>query len=132
MIRRILFVQGGGAGAHDEWDDELVASLARHLGADYDIRYPRMPDEGSPAYAAWKTALEREWSALDESAVLVGHSVGGTILIHALAAQVPARRFAGVFLISAPFVGPGGWPGEDIEPSADIGARLPRDMPLFL
>jgi hypothetical protein len=25
-IRQILFIQGGGAGAHDEWDDKLVES----------------------------------------------------------------------------------------------------------
>ncbi len=24
--RQLLFVQGGGAGVHDEWDDKLVAS----------------------------------------------------------------------------------------------------------
>lgn len=34
--RRLLFVQGGGAGVHDAWDDKLVANLARELGPDYD------------------------------------------------------------------------------------------------
>jgi hypothetical protein len=32
MTKQILFIQGGGAGAHDEWDSKLVASLAiRHI-----------------------------------------------------------------------------------------------------
>jgi predicted alpha/beta hydrolase family esterase len=60
MTKQILFIQGGGAGAHDEWDNKLVAS-----------------------------------------AILIGHSVGGTILIHALAEQAPERPLAGVFLSDA-------------------------------
>ena len=33
----VLFVQGGGAGSHDEWDDRLVDSLRRELGDGYDL-----------------------------------------------------------------------------------------------
>jgi len=36
--RQILFIQGGGAGAHDEWDDKLVDSLRRGLGNGWEIR----------------------------------------------------------------------------------------------
>ena len=49
--QQILFIQGGGAGAHDEWDDKLVDSLRRELGDGYEVRYPRMPDEDDPSYA---------------------------------------------------------------------------------
>ena len=83
--RQLLFIQGGGAGVHDEWDDKLVESLRRELGPDYEIRYPRMPNEDDPRYAAWKTAIERELAALDDGAILVGHSIGATILVNALA-----------------------------------------------
>ena len=132
MTKQILFIQGGGAGVHDDWDSKLVASLARELGQDYDIRYPRMPNEADPSYPAWKTALEHEIAALDDAAILVGHSLGGTILINALAEQAPERKLAGVFLISAPFVGSGGWPSEDIKPKRDLGARLPQATPIYL
>lgn len=47
--RRILFIQGGGEGTHDEWDDKLVDSLRRELGDGWDILYPRMPGEDDPA-----------------------------------------------------------------------------------
>ena len=46
--KQLLFVQGGGKGTHDAWDNKLVASLEQALGPDYAIRYPRMPDEGDP------------------------------------------------------------------------------------
>lgn len=90
--RQLLFVQGGGRGAHDEWDRKLVESLQRELGAEYEIRYPRMPDEDDPSYASWKAALEMEWERLRDGAILVGHSVGGTILVGALAERPPSRE----------------------------------------
>ena len=40
---QVLFIQGGGAGTHDEWDDKLVESLRHELGDGYEVRYPRMP-----------------------------------------------------------------------------------------
>ncbi|MEP6873735.1 MAG: alpha/beta fold hydrolase [Burkholderiales bacterium] len=132
MSKQVLFIQGGGAGTHDEWDNKLVDSLKRELGPGHDVRYPRMPDEADPSYATWKTTLAQEIGRLDDGAILIGHSIGGTILINALAQAPPSRTLAGVFLIAAPFVGPGGWPSNDIEATADLGARLPSKTPIHL
>ena len=124
-MRQILFIQGGGEGAHDEWDDTLVASLERALGDTCEVRYPRMPDEADPSYAAWGPAIRCEVAGLDDGAVVVGHSVGGTLLVQALAGE-PQPNLAGIVLISAPFVGAGGWPGEEFEFPGDLGSRLPQ------
>lgn len=132
MKKQLLFIQGGGAGAHDEWDNKLVDSLRRELGSGYDIRYPRMPNEADPSYTVWKATLAKEIAGLDGGAILIGHSIGGTILINALAEAPPNRKLAGVFLIAAPFVGAGGWPSEDIEPTDHLGARLPSKTPIYL
>ncbi|MET8117732.1 alpha/beta fold hydrolase [Micromonospora sp. NPDC005189] len=129
---QILFVQGGGAGAHDEWDNELVDSLRRELGDGYEVRYPRMPDEDDPSYAQWSGAIQREIAALDDGAVVVGHSVGGTILINALAERPPKRELRAIVLVAAPFVGAGGWPGGDFEVLPNLGARLPQDVPVHV
>jgi hypothetical protein len=130
--RQLLFVQGGGAGVHDEWDDKLVESLKRELGSDYEIRYPQMPNEEDPQYAAWKATLENELAALDDRAILVGHSVGGTMLVNTLAEQLTERRFGALFLIAAPFVGDGGWSSDDLKPPHNLGARLPPDVPVHI
>jgi predicted alpha/beta hydrolase family esterase len=74
--RQLLFVQGGGEGVHDEWDNKLVESLRSRLGPNYEIRYPRMPNEGDPSYAAWKAMLGKEPAAMSDGAILVGHSIG--------------------------------------------------------
>src|SRR5262245_21844061 len=129
---QILFVQGGGAGAHDEWDDKLFASLRRELGDGYEVRYPRMPDEDDPSYARWTAAIRREMTALDDGAVVAGHSVGGTILINALAERPPQRQLGAIVLIAAPFVGAGGWPGDEFELLHDLGARLPQGVPVHV
>lgn len=131
-MRRVLFVQGGGAGVHDGWDDRLVASLRRELGPGYEVRYPVMPNEADPTYAAWRPAIERELAALADGDVVVGHSVGGTVLVHALAERAPRVRLGAIGLIAAPFIGDGGWQADDIEPRADLADRLPRGVPVFL
>jgi predicted alpha/beta hydrolase family esterase len=132
MNRQLLFVQGGGAGTHDEWDNKLVESLSLALGPDYEIRYPRMPDEDDPTYAAWKPTLERELAALDDGAVLVGHSLGAAMLVNALAERPSEREFGAIFLIAAPFVGDGGWPGDELKLPRDLGARLPRGVAVYI
>jgi len=131
-MRQILFVQGGGEGVHDQWDDKLVDSLRRELGPTYEIRYPVMPNEADPKYSVWKRALGTELAALESGAIVIGHSVGGTILIHALAESASPADLRAIFLISAPFVGPGGWETDDIEARPDLAERLPRDVPVLI
>jgi predicted alpha/beta hydrolase family esterase len=128
--RQLLFVQGGGKGAHDEWDNKLVASLRHELGSEYVVHYPRMPREDDPSYGLWKTALDRAFGKLREDAILVGHSVGGTILVKVLAEQSPAQEFGAIFLIATPFVGEGGWSSDDLQFPPDLGARLPKGVPI--
>jgi predicted alpha/beta hydrolase family esterase len=132
MTKQILFIQGGGTGTHDDWDNELVASLQRELGRAYEIRYPRMPNEGDPHYASWRKAIENEIEALDDGAILVGHSIGGTILIRTLADQPPKRRMKAVVLVAAPFVGKGGWPSDDIESMHTLGGQIPSKLAVYL
>jgi predicted alpha/beta hydrolase family esterase len=130
--QHILFIQGGGAGAHDDWDSKLFHSLRRELGDGYEVRYPRMPDEDDPSYARWSGAIRREMAALDDGAVVAGHSVGATILINMLAEQSPVREISSIVLIAAPFVGADGWPGEEFELPHDLGARLPQGVPVHV
>lgn len=132
MKRQLLFVQGGGAGVHDKWDSKLVESLRRALGPDYEVRYPRMPDEGDPNFAAWSAALRDEFARLDDGAIVAGHSVGGTVLINTLAEQQPRVTLGAIFLIAAPFVGEGGWPSDDGQSQHEIGGKLPGGVPIYL
>ncbi len=130
--RTILFIQGGGDGAHDEWDNKLVDSLRAALGDGFEIRYPRLPAEDDPSEASWGPAIRQELAALDDGDIVIGHSVGATILVHVLAADSPNVRFAAIVLLAPPFVGSEGWPGDEFVLPSDLGARLPPDTPVDL
>ena len=131
-MKEVLFVQGAGRGAHDEWDNNLVDSLRRELGARYEIRYPRLPNEADSTLADWQPALENEFVALRNDAIVAGHSVGGTILINVITRLAPAAAIAAIVLIAASFIGDGGWPSEDIAPLTYLAERLPANVPVFL
>ncbi|PZR15551.1 MAG: alpha/beta hydrolase [Archangium gephyra] len=131
MRRQVLFIQGGGEGAHDEWDNSLVEGLRRELGDGYEVRYPRMPDEADPKYVTWASAIEEEMSALDDGAIIVGHSIGGTVLINYLATRT-RKKLGAVVLLAAPYIGKGGWPSEEIEGDRELGKSLPSELPIHL
>jgi predicted alpha/beta hydrolase family esterase len=123
MTIQVLFVQGGGKRVHDEWDNKIVDSLERELGPDYTVRYPRMPNEANPTYADWKAALKREFAGFDDGAILIGHSIGGTILIRTIADDPPKQTIGGIFLIAAPYATEG--QADVHEPLTSIAAWQP-------
>lgn len=131
-MRQVLFIQGAGKDVHDTWDDKLVASLRRELGGGYDVRYPRMPDEAFPELVAWQGAIDHELAALGDGSVVIGHSIGGTILVQALVQRPPAARLAAIVLLAAPFLGPGGWQTDAESPNSELAAGLPSDVPVLL
>jgi uncharacterized protein len=131
MKKQVLFVQGGGEGAYQE-DKILAENLRDVLGAAFDVRYPKMPDEASPDSEAWKVTIARELAALDGEVVLVGHSVGAFVLLKYLSEEAVEKPIAGLFLIAAPFVGTEGWQVEEDAPAEDFAAKLPEGLPVFL
>jgi len=130
--RQVLFIQGAGADVHDRWDDKLVDSLKRELGSDYDVQYPRMPNEADPHYSSWKPAIEQEIESLDEDSIVVGHSIGGSMLIKLLAESSVGQQLSALILVAAPFVGEGGWPSDELRLPRDLGNALPENVPIHV
>lgn len=131
MPKQVLFIQGGGEGAH-AIDSHLATSLARRLGGQYEVRYPFMPNEAAPEYINWKTAILEELRALDDEAFVVAHSVGGAVVVRLLAEAGPPKALAGLFLVAAPYIGVGGWVIGGFETPADLEARLPQTLAIYL
>ncbi len=132
MTRKVLFIQGAGKGAHDDWDVRLADSLSTGLGAGYDVAFPRMPGEADPHVSSWQAALHRDFKTLKDGDILVGHSVGGAILLHTVADRAPPFRPGALVLLAIPFIGEGGWPSEDLAPRADFSGALPAGMPVLM
>jgi pimeloyl-ACP methyl ester carboxylesterase len=78
------------------------------------------------------TGAREELAALRDGAIVVGHSVGGTILINVLADSRPKAALGALVLLATPFVGDGGWTSGDIPPGSDLASRLPLAVPVLL
>ncbi len=134
MKRQILFVQGGGKGAH-EADGLLVAALRKALGAGYEVRYPTMPKEEEPDYPLWSSCIAKELVPLRDGAILIGHSLGGSFLLKFLSEEKVGTKLAALVLIAAPYWGGRGWryPGfEKVALREGFASKLPRRARVFL
>ena len=132
MATQVLYVHGGGEGAYEE-DKKLAASLEEKLGPNYKVHYPRMPREADPDYKVWKQFIAEELAAMGDGAMLVGHSIGASVLAKLLTDQDLERSVAGVFLIAAPFWHDHPvWRWEEVALPSEPSTLLPVEMPVFL
>lgn len=130
MKKRVLFVHGGGEGAYEE-DKRLAESLRDALGAAYDVRSPKMPDEDSPTYEAWRDRISEELADPDGEAILVGHSLGASVLLKYASEEAVDGGFAGLFLVAPPYWGAEDWEVGEYELRTDFASKLPEDLPVF-
>jgi predicted alpha/beta hydrolase family esterase len=130
--RQLLFVQGGGKGTYEEWDNKLAESLRQELGQDYEIHYPRMPNEANPNVKSWKRKISDELSRLRGKVLLVGHSVGGSILLKYLSEEEVKKPIAGLFLLAAPSWDEDQWNFDDLKLPHNIADKLASIPRIFL
>ena len=119
MGAAVLFVHGAGEGAYEE-DELLVASLRDALGPSYEVRYPRMPLDDSAQYSDWTARIASALPPRGNEVLLVGHSVGGSVLLRYLCEKTVEASVTGLFVIAAPF-----WGADDFWDWDE--ARLPED-----
>jgi uncharacterized protein len=131
MRRQILFIQGAGNKYKPLGSGKLIAYLQKQLGSDYEVLAPDMPDSDHPAYQAWRDQIEQELGKLDADALLIGHSLGGSMLLKYLAEGTDPRPIAGLFLVSVPYWGKQDWELEYAVPD-DFASHLPSIRQLFL
>jgi uncharacterized protein len=106
--------------------------LRDELGAAYEVRSPRMPGADSPEYGAWRDRISQELAALDGETVLVGHSLGASILLKYASEEAVDRPVAGLFLVAAPYGGAEDWEVGEYELRPGFASKLPDDLPVFL
>jgi predicted alpha/beta hydrolase family esterase len=119
----VLFIQGAGDMRHPEGSGHLADYLDQHLGSEYRVIAPEMPDADNPRYQPWRDQIERELAAIEGRAVLVGHSFGGSVLLKYLAEGSYRQPIDGLFLVAVPFWGA---EFEEFMLPEDFAARLRR------
>jgi predicted alpha/beta hydrolase family esterase len=130
MTTHVLFLQGAGQGAHDV-DTLLATSLQTALGDEYQVHYPRMPNEADPEMQAWKARIATELAALDGPLVLVGHSAGAAALLKYLSEEPVEAPIAGLFLLASPSWDNEHWNFADLRLPPDSAAKLSRIPRIF-
>lgn len=108
MRKQVVFIQGAGDGAYDA-DAKLAASLRQALGDGYEVRYPAMPNEGDASYVDLARWLDAELSGPVGPVILVGHSVGGAVVLKWLSDNPTRHPIDSVFILAVPFWGGAGW-----------------------
>jgi len=132
MSGSVLFIQGGGTGAYAA-DRALADSLERALGAGWDVQYPQMPDEENCPYPEWQAEIDARLASVKVPVALVGHSIGGSVLLKYLCERPPPPRLAGLYVVAAPYWGADpSWRWEEMALPADAAVRLAGDWPLIL
>ncbi len=134
MKTQVLFIQGAGEGAYEE-DKKLAASLQQSLGPEFEIHYPAMPDEENAPYEQWKHQIKKKLDTMQGPIVLIGHSVGASIVIKCMNEIEVKQPVAGIFLVANPFWGGNGWRYEGYEELAlpnEFATRLPKGASIFL
>lgn len=127
MKKQVLFVHG--AGGYED-DRKIAVDLQDVLGSAYDVRCPKMSDD--PAVAVWKDQIARELAALDNEAIFVGHSLGGSILLKYLVEETVKKPVAGLFLIGSPYWGTEDWEVDEYTLEKDFASNLPEELPVFI
>jgi uncharacterized protein len=128
----VLFVHGAGEGVYEE-DGLLVASLRDALGPSYEVRYPRMPLEDSAHYSDWTARIASALPPRGNEVVLVGHSVGGSVLLRYLCEKPVEASVTGLLVIAAPFWGADDfWDWDEARLPEDAAAKLASVPRIFM
>jgi uncharacterized protein len=108
-----------------------VASLQAGLGQAYELHYPEMPDADDPRYGGWKDQIAQESAALEGKVVLVGHSLGASLLLKWLSETPQTQPFAGLFLLAPPYWDDPEWRIAEYVLRQDFAQTLPDGLPVF-
>lgn len=132
MATPVLFIHSGGTQGPHEGSDDLVRHLRKGLREDHVVLYPRMPEPDTPEYELWKLTIDRELSSLDDEVILVGHSLGASVLLKYLSEEPCEKSILGLFLVAPVFFGRRGWKVDEYVLRTDFETNLRRIPRIFL
>lgn len=103
MNKHVLFIQGGEE--DHAADAKLVASLQEALEKEYVVHYPLLTNTAEPDFGRIKQ-IGDAISLIKEELILVGHSLGASMLLKYLSVAEVKKKITGIF--ATPF-----WSGDE-------------------
>jgi predicted alpha/beta hydrolase family esterase len=133
MKKQILFIHSAEVQGLQQGSGEIISYLKQNIGPEFEVFNPEMPEPQKPKYGRWKNVLSHELTRLEENIILVGHSLGGSILLKYLSEEDIKKSVSGLFLIAPPFWGKDtGWLIEEFMLADHFASGL-HDIPgIFL
>lgn len=132
MNKNVLFIHGSGNEGY-EADTMLAASLQNDLGPGYKVHFPKMSQDETESFygSQWPKQIDKEISSIKGEVILVGHSLGASMLLKYLSENKIKKQITGVFLAAAPF-----WSGDEdwVQPlklREGFHSNLPENVPIF-
>lgn len=119
----VVFIQGGGKGAHAA-DAPLAASLKQALGDGAAVHFPRMRGEDDPSLEPWVQQIAAEVAKRPGPVTLVGHSLGGAMLLRYLATQTPPVPIDALVLLAVPAWDGQQWDFDELVLPDDLDEKL--------
>jgi predicted alpha/beta hydrolase family esterase len=131
MRKQILFIHSAGPQGPDEGSGGLVEYLVNILSYDYLVQHPLMPHTENPRYDAWKTKLKEELERMDQNLILIGHSLGASILLKYLSEEKYSNHIQGLFLISTPYWKKKAGGIDEFVLSENFASKLEKISPIY-
>ena len=131
MKKHVLFIQGAGDDGYTA-DAKLVASLKTALGNGYEVSYPQLQSDESLTDFGWPRQIGKEINGIEGDVILVGHSLGASLLLKYLSETKIPKKISGIFLTATPY-----WSGDEdwkegLKLQNDFAGKLPGNIPIFL
>ncbi len=128
-MTQVIFLHSAGPQGPGEGSSALLAGLKQALPPGMTLVAPLMPEPDNPSAERWIAAMQQVLAGFEGPHILVGHSLGGSILLQTLARHGIGQGLMGVVLLNSPFWGAPGWAFEDFaltEGDAGTLKHLPR------
>ena len=119
MKKQIVVIHGGNTfDTYEEYLDYLKnyeldfdrikaegwkETLDEKLGEGFEIISPEMPNSSNAKYSEWKIIFDKLIPFLEDTVVLVGHSLGGIFIARYLSENKFPKKILATYLIAAPY-----------------------------
>lgn len=126
MKKQILFAHSGGPqGSPGLGSYDFISWLEYSLGKEYQISCPIIEDPEAPSYSMWKSMLNKYLDKPEQEFILIGHSLGGAMLLKYLSEETIDSKINALHLVAVPFFGKTGWNLDDFALKKDFTKSLP-------
>lgn len=131
MAIDVLFIHSAGSQSGDEGSAPFVNHLRHSLGSNYNLSAPIMPLPDDPSYERWRNKL-KELLQHESPPILIGHSLGGSVLLKYLSEEKQTITAAGLFIVATPFWGNEDWNVDEFILRENFASFLPGTLKVFL